>query len=275
MPGRGNPDLIAKANRAAARAYELAPDEVWSLVAAALAAMSEFKWAVAEEKFGRARAVATAAENPLIGWFALAVGRSDDALEYLRQTQDAEPLFAANALAFSHAYQIRGEFDLADAEIEVARRLVGAEPFESLGQMYIAFSRRDPARIRASDVPAWAWHPLYQKLSPQLEHPEMALADLRGHIMGQRTGSVSTWGMGSAMWAAYLGDPRLALELIGPVARDSKFTQMLWAPYFSEMRRLPEFKTLVVELKLVEYWRATGKWGDFCKPVGASDFACR
>ena len=275
MPARGNPELIAKANRAAARAYELAPRETWVLVASALASMSEFKWAAAEEKFGRARAAATGSENPWAGVFALAVGRTDEALEYLQQAQDIDPLFAANALAFSYAYQIRGEFDLADAEIEVARHLDGAEPGVSLGRMYIAFSRRDPALIRARDVPGWAWHPLYQKLSPQLDRPEEALAVLRLHIMGQRTGSVSTWGIGPGMWAAYLGDPQLALELIRPVALDSKFTQILWLPFFSDMRRLPEFKALVIELKLDEYWRTTGKWGDFCKPVGANDFACR
>jgi TolB-like protein/DNA-binding winged helix-turn-helix (wHTH) protein len=275
VPGRGNPELIAKANRAAARAYELAPEETWVLVASALAAMSEFKWAAAEEKFERARAAATSSENPLTGWFALAVGHTDDALKFLKQTQDAEPLFASNALAFAYAYQMRGEFDLADAEIEVARRLVGADPGAGLAHMFIAFSRGDPDIIRASDVPSWAWHPLYQKMSPQLDRPEKALADLRRHIMGQRTGSVSPWGIGPGIWAAYLGDPHLALELIRPVAFDSKFTQVLWAPFLSEMRRLPEFKALVIELKLVDYWRATGRWGDFCKPLGTNDFVCR
>jgi hypothetical protein len=41
------------------------------------------------------------------------------------------------------------------------------------------------------------------------------------------------------------------------------------------MRRLPEFKALVTELKLDDYWRTTGKWGDLCKPAGADDFECR
>jgi hypothetical protein len=86
---------------------------------------------------------------------------------------------------------------------------------------------------------------------------------------------VSTWGIGPGMWAAYLGDPQLALELIRPVAMDSKFTPIVWLPFFSDMRRLPEFKALVIELKLDEYWRTTGKWGEFCKPAGANDFDCR
>ena len=28
------------------------------------------------------------------------------------------------------------------------------------------------------------------------------------------------------------------------------------------------------ELGLVDYWRAVGDWGDFCKPVGDDDFEC-
>jgi len=27
-------------------------------------------------------------------------------------------------------------------------------------------------------------------------------------------------------------------------------------------------------LKLYDYWRATGNWGDHCRPVGADDFEC-
>jgi hypothetical protein len=42
-----------------------------------------------------------------------------------------------------------------------------------------------------------------------------------------------------------------------------------------DTRRLPGFKDFVRELGLVDYWRATGKWGDFCRPVGANDFECK
>jgi hypothetical protein len=30
----------------------------------------------------------------------------------------------------------------------------------------------------------------------------------------------------------------------------------------------------VRDLKLDEYWRRSGKWGDYCKPVGEGDFEC-
>ena len=277
MPGRGNPELIARVNRAAARAYELAPQDVWVKVAVALASMSEYKWAAAEEQFARARAAANGYENPLAcsGCLALTVGRTDDALKLLQQAHDADPLFAGNVLNVAFAHQMRGELDLADAQLEMASHLDGAEPGVGFGRMFVALARRDPVLIRASDVATWAWHPLYQKLSAQLDRPEKALADLRLFIKDQRTGPVSSWGMGPGIWAAYLGAPRLTLELWRPVALDPTFTRLMWAPFLSDMRHLPEFKALVTELKLVEYWRTTGKWGEFCKPLGADDFECR
>jgi TolB-like protein/DNA-binding winged helix-turn-helix (wHTH) protein len=277
FPDRGQPEMIAKANRAAARAYELAPEESWVLVASALASMSEFHWAAAEEKFARARAAATGSQNPWAcsGCFALTVGRTDDALRYLQQAQEADPLFAANVLTVSYAHEIRGEFDLADADNEAARNLDGAEPSVSFRRMFLAYSRRDPALIRVNDVPGTSWYALHQQLSAELDRPEKALADLRGILKDRRAAIHSGWGIKPAIWAAYLGDPRLAFELIHRVSLDTTYTRIVWAPFFSDMRRLPEFKALMTELKLVDFWRTTGKWGDFCKPVGAADFECR
>jgi hypothetical protein len=41
----------------------------------------------------------------------------------------------------------------------------------------------------------------------------------------------------------------------------------------SEVRQLPEFKKLVGDLNLVEYWRTYG-WADACVPLGDDDFEC-
>jgi len=47
----------------------------------------------------------------------------------------------------------------------------------------------------------------------------------------------------------------------------------VWYPVMSEVRQLPEFKKLVAELNLVEYWRAYG-WADACRPLGDNHFTC-
>jgi hypothetical protein len=46
----------------------------------------------------------------------------------------------------------------------------------------------------------------------------------------------------------------------------------IWFPVQQQTRRLPGFKALVRNLELANYWRKSGKWGDFARPVGADDF---
>ncbi len=48
----------------------------------------------------------------------------------------------------------------------------------------------------------------------------------------------------------------------------------LWFPSESGFRTDPKFKAMLRDFGLVDYWRSTGNWGDFCKPVGADDFEC-
>jgi adenylate cyclase len=50
--------------------------------------------------------------------------------------------------------------------------------------------------------------------------------------------------------------------------------QNLWFPDYAAYRKTADFKKLVTALGLPAYWRKHG-WGDFCKPVGTSDFECR
>jgi TolB-like protein len=49
----------------------------------------------------------------------------------------------------------------------------------------------------------------------------------------------------------------------------------LWMAPYSNLRSHPEFKKLLIETGLADYWRQTGKWGDGCKPVGTDDFQCQ
>jgi hypothetical protein len=48
-----------------------------------------------------------------------------------------------------------------------------------------------------------------------------------------------------------------------------------WTSPHSGIRAHPEFKRLLIQTGVVDYWRQTGQWGDGCKPVGADDFHCQ
>lgn len=78
------------------------------------------------------------------------------------------------------------------------------------------------------------------------------------------------------IYADYYGDRQLAVAALHRALVDLKGVTMLipWYPSESGWRSDPAFKDLMRELRIVDYWRATGRWGDFCKPLAADDFEC-
>jgi TolB-like protein len=71
----------------------------------------------------------------------------------------------------------------------------------------------------------------------------------------------------------------LALMEQPQIALDYWFGQMaspaIWDDIYADMRRLPDFNQLLQEKGLVDYWRATGNWGEFCVAAAGQDFVCK
>jgi hypothetical protein len=76
-----------------------------------------------------------------------------------------------------------------------------------------------------------------------------------------------------AHWAVFFGDEQLSLQALKSFG-SSLNTFIIWRPDLTRVRQLPGFKDLVRDIGLVDYWRTSGNWGDFCKPVGKDDFEC-
>ena len=65
-----------------------------------------------------------------------------------------------------------------------------------------------------------------------------------------------------------------ALKVKGQKVRTSPIgLAAVWYPVMSDVRQLPQFKKIVTELNLVEYWRVYG-WSDACRPLGDDNFEC-
>ncbi len=84
----------------------------------------------------------------------------------------------------------------------------------------------------------------------------------------------STHMMILSWYAAKLGDVELAMGATRRcyIDMNGQHSKPIWFPLMKQVRRTPAFKQLVRDLGLYDYWRASGQWGDFARPVGADDF---
>ena len=108
----------------------------------------------------------------------------------------------------------------------------------------------------------------------RLGDPKAGLAELRRAAQDPRYPKDTLSQSTLAYWAAYFGDPELSLRLLHDVPADPSMAHVLWRSILKDTRRLPGFKNLVRDLGLVSYWRTSGKWGEFCRPLGDDDFEC-
>ncbi len=114
---------------------------------------------------------------------------------------------------------------------------------------------------------------LYSPVLSNFDTPEMVLSTLQS-VYADESAEWPGKLHDIALLAAYFDDPDLAFETIaGEVRSTNVRRQALWYPIMTEVRQLPEFKQLVTDLNLVEYWRAYG-WADACRPLGDDDFTC-
>jgi hypothetical protein len=138
-------------------------------------------------------------------------------------------------------------------------------------------ARRDPAGVRQRYVEEFGDDRTFMPFRPQLmkvlDKPTEALKVIGAAFDdpacqdGARLGTI-------AQWAAYYGDIDLALKAFRRAFVEMRSTVLpdIWQPVLADVRRDPRFKPIVRDVGLYDYWRASGKWGDFARPVGDDDF---
>ena len=90
----------------------------------------------------------------------------------------------------------------------------------------------------------------------------------------------------TAQLGAKAGELAQALKGFNGIAFDLTFEAMrqafvesrgfmmieLWHPIHRGLWPDPRFKQILVDLGLAAYWRLSGEWGDFARPLGGADF---
>lgn len=216
------------------------------------------------------------------------VGYLDETVAVVEQLKAIEPLamFISRDLQFD--YSAARRIDDAEAEYQRSLSLVGddSQPTGLAFHRMLARADADPKALRDLHgrlVKAEGW-PFLLDLGGALNDREAMLAILREAAKDPTYDGNLAALVFQMETADALGDADLAVDALRRYLESSKgfadgsmhhqtYWQFWTAPH-SSIRAHPEFKRLLIETGVAEYWRQSGRWGDGCKPIGADDFQC-
>jgi TolB-like protein/Tfp pilus assembly protein PilF len=268
-------EFLPKARRALSRALEIEPNS--PLLQAQMTSMvvtEKRDWAALERVLRNALAATGGADfdaNFEWGIFLLNVGRPRDAVAPLLQATRTEPLAQGASLLLHDAYFISGDMRAAEAEYDRGSALVGDEFLHAALQLTRGMALRNRGMImpllsrNASENAA---------LIAGLDDPAVGIAGVRRWYEASTDDTSSVELQIQADWAAFFGDNQLALAALNKAYGPGRAPFAIWRPYMKSLRREPGFKDFLQKLRLLEYWRNSGKWNDFCHPRSDTDFEC-
>ncbi|MFT3763707.1 MAG: winged helix-turn-helix domain-containing protein [Pseudoxanthomonas sp.] len=220
-----------------------------------------------------------------------AMGHLEETIALVEQVRATEPMALFLSRDLQYDYIAARRYEDAEAEYQRGLELEGSQ----LEPDYVAFFRQLAGKRPGGVAELRGLHgrlrgyaqfdtPFFRDLDAVLDDREAMLGLVRKALADEAYG-----GAGAAyVWTSVadaLDDADLAAIALrrtmeakrgfreGGMAQDSY--AMFWIAPYSGLRGHPEFKRLLIETGVADYWRQTGKWGDGCGPLGADDFECR
>jgi TolB-like protein/tetratricopeptide (TPR) repeat protein len=276
-------EFLPKAEQAAARAAEIAPKGLTSLRVMAQQNVLKNNLIEVERNLKLALGVAPTAFNVNLSYgnFLRSVGRAGEAIRYLKEAVKIEPLSLTPSLSLALTHQVNGDADLALKEFERAKSLIGDHALLNGSIIVFAMENGDRALFEEyqdaveNDPNSLPMAVSFTKMIRAVaDSPEAAREELHRLYLDPAYADPLSQGV-IASYAPYFGDHELALRIFRELSEQGVlFTDQIWRPNFRGVRHLPGFKEIVWAEGLVEYWRETGHWGEFCRPLGHDDFEC-
>ena len=259
-------EFRAKGEAAAQRAIQLDPNFANSYALLGWFMRSRARLIEAEALLDKALALEPLDPDVLFlsGMFSNGVGRLSKALELAEKGYEVERFFPNLAQNTVHDRWLTGQND---AAITLARTLRPDARATVLALIYASMNRFGEAADALTELSGGDPNSNAAKAARLLRAGPAKggaedLPELRDFL---------------GMLYLYIGAPERALE---PYERMTEvefvagnFVAFIWHPAYAPVRKTERFKKLVRDLGLVTYCRERG-WPEFCKPVGADDFAC-
>lgn len=276
-------EFMRKSAVAASRAIEIAPEASFSLLLKARLHEINYEWLEMEQVLLEvdAREPMNFVVNLRLGDFNLNVGRPHAAIGYFRHMKEIEPLLLLPVQKIVGTLGTLGEYDAALEEYKQSKDLIGNHALTHAVATTLTLRMNDRALMEdyldklVADPPGPIRTQQFTRtMRSLLDSPEQARSELR-RFYNDPTYQLPLLQNAMAIWASFFGDDELALEILKNLyEKYDFFVFSIWQQMHQEIRQRPEFKDLVRDLGLVDYWRTTGNWGDFCRPIGTEDFEC-
>ncbi len=217
------------------------------------------------------------------GTFLLSVGMVRESGHYLERARETDYLAAVIYSHLGKVYAAMGDYDRSFKIIDQGRTLF-TEPSDNdrwlpllrKTALFVALATDNQQLIEArakeiliADLGAGEIDVQIRALSAD----KLTLRNTLRRLWLEPTNQYGFRAETIAYWAAYADDYELTYDALSKLPIDLA-TVAFWQPVMKEFRKQAGFKDLLQERRIVDYWRETGNWGDFCRPVGEDDFEC-
>lgn len=196
------------------------------------------------------------------------VGRMSDAISAARRAAELDPLSPAVTTQLIMVLAYGGQMNEARQELARAEQLWAGT--DALGDALWAFHLRygDPVLAKKYAGESWDGLELYlnARADPTPANVEKMDAGLRPLYSRELNGSNFGWTV-QALAEFERVDEVLALLARSPTDMVANSSYLFFRPGLAPLRRDPRFMAVAKRIGLVDYWRSSGKWPDFCSDV--------